>query len=265
MPISAELLEPFPNFRIAAHTARVSRNKSDVTPTNEEDAKLIENLIRWGHAVPLEGVNLRFHLCAPYRIMVHILRHRMSSPVASSARLGDVDLESFDFVPAISTVAQVIGARISALDVEDEIVRLAMELKSSQQAVLDKYADLNAYIREQEKSGIVGTKQRARIMELAAMALPQGAYVNAIISLNFSSFCNVCRKRLGVDAQPETRELVHAMVRSFLKWTRDFGLPCDRSAAKAMLDRRFDLSVPDKIQDWVMTSAQKIIRLEEGE
>jgi thymidylate synthase (FAD) len=76
------LLETLGDQYTPAEDARTSTGKGRLGP--EKDKALQERLIRDGHTSPLEGVVLKFEICAPLFVVRELDRHRTLDKLSES-------------------------------------------------------------------------------------------------------------------------------------------------------------------------------------
>lgn len=176
-----------PNENIIAESAAISYGTNLVDEYHVK--RLITNLIRKGHHVPLEFCVFQFKLTGISKACsAQIARHRMSSQVSSSRRYRE---QGISFVyPLLSNV-------------NDEIeAKQLYEIMSEQ--------NRNAILAYEHLRSRNVTKQDAR------RVIPVCSAVEKYISINARSLTNFLRLRLAPDAEWEIRRIAN-MILSIVK------------------------------------------------
>ena len=172
-----------PNENIIAESAAISYG-TDLTDDNHKK-RLIGNLIKRGHHVPLEFCVFQFKLTGISKACsAQIARHRMSSQVSSSRRYRE---QGISFVYPL----------LSNIDDELEVRRLYQIMSEQNRNAILAYEHLRS-------SGV--TKQDAR------RVIPVCSAVEKYISINARSLTNFFRLRLAADAEWEIRRLAVAVL-----------------------------------------------------
>lgn len=99
-----KLIDASGSDQLIARAARVSRDNQDKECTDEADAALINNLMRWEHTTPFEFATLTFEVKCPIFIARQWMRHRTFSYMERSGRYGATPLDyhvpiSVDWAP----------------------------------------------------------------------------------------------------------------------------------------------------------------------
>lgn len=176
-----------PNEFIVAESAAISYGTDLVDEYHKR--RLISNLIRKGHHVPLEFCVFQFRLTGISKsCSSQIARHRMSSQVSSSRRYRE---QGISFVYPL----------LSNIDNEVDVEQI-YEIMSAQ--------NRNAVLAYEYLRNHNVTKQDAR------RVIPVCSAVEKYISINARSLTNFLRLRLALDAEWEVRRIA-GMVLSIVK------------------------------------------------
>lgn len=90
-----KLIDASGSDQLIARAARVSRSNQDKDCTEEADAELISNLMRWQHTTPFEFATLTFEVKCPIFIARQWMRHRTFSYMERSGRYGATPLDHY--------------------------------------------------------------------------------------------------------------------------------------------------------------------------
>jgi thymidylate synthase (FAD) len=162
------------------NNARVSYDRSSQVWT-DNDAALLDNLLKWEHGTPFEAVVFRFKIKMPIFVAREIMRERICSWNEESSRFHKKANEYY---------------------APDD-----MTLEDSRNAYR-VYERRLAYYR-----GIGNNLKRSR--ELAALLLPLNVYTTVIWTVNARNLLHFMRIRNADDVRPETREYAKAIEEMF--------------------------------------------------
>lgn len=160
----------------------------DLTPEKiERIPKLLSMLAENSHGTPFEKSSIHFLVVTDIATHIQLLKHRISSANAESARYKELKDDKF-YVP---------------VDWPPEEKRLYIEHMESS---FKKYHHcLNRLI--------AGGMSRSRAKESARMYLPYGNQITADIMFNFRSFAHFLGLRNTEHAQLEIRQLAQSMLK----------------------------------------------------
>ena len=165
----------------------------------EEKRQRIPELIRrlWfdGHETPFEKVQLHFLVTCDIASHIHLLKHRISSLNAESARYKELKDDKY-YVPDDWT--NIIGT-------QDGIMTLWSEklIQSTERSILLYHEALN------ELTPILGRK---RAKETARYFLPYNTQITSDVMFNLRSFANFFRLRNSEHAQVEIQQIARQMM-----------------------------------------------------
>jgi len=165
----------------------------------EEKRQRIPELVRrlWfdGHETPFEKVQLHFFVTCDIASHIHLLKHRISSLNAESARYKELKDDKY-YVPEDWT--NIIGT-------QDGIMTLWSKklIQSTERSILLYHEALN------ELTPILGRK---RAKETARYFLPYNTQITSDVMFNLRSFANFFRLRNSEHAQVEIQQIARQMM-----------------------------------------------------
>ena len=165
----------------------------------EEKRQRIPELVRrlWfdGHETPFEKVQLHFLVTCDIASHIHLLKHRIGSLNAESARYKELKDDKY-YVPDDWT--NIIG-------IQDGIMTLWSEklTQSTERSILLYHEALN------ELTPILGRK---RAKETARYFLPYNTQITSDVMFNLRSFANFFRLRNSEHAQVEIQQIARQMM-----------------------------------------------------
>ena len=193
-PNKVELIGYYGTDETIALSAWTSTSR-DLT---EEKRQRIPELVRrlWfdGHETPFEKVQLHFLVTCDIASHIHLLKHRISSLNAESARYKELKDDKY-YVPDDWT--NIIGT-------QDGIMTLWSEklTQSTERSILLYHEALN------ELTPILGRK---RAKETARYFLPYNTQITSDVMFNLRSFANFYRLRNSEHAQVEIQQIARQM------------------------------------------------------
>ena len=165
----------------------------------EEKRQRIPELVRrlWfdGHETPFEKVQLHFLVTCDIASHIHLLKHRISSLNAESARYKELKDDKY-YIPKDWT--NIIGT-------QDGIMTLWSEklIQSTERSIVLYHEALN------ELTPILGRK---RAKETARYFLPYNTQITSDVMFNLRSFANFFRLRNSEHAQVEIQQIARQMM-----------------------------------------------------
>lgn len=176
-----------------AQAAWVSTDKGENRSLTAAIARA-RGCIKDGHGVPLEYVHYTFQIRAPLFVIVHLLRHRLTSPVQQSQR----------FTGGVSEV------EIFGWD-NDEVWRdfFKEDCEADFSLWEELLCDLGNLVATFEKLAPMLSK---RGVECVSRYLPYALMANFRWHMNLREFLHVIKLRTAPEAQKETRDVVNAML-----------------------------------------------------
>lgn len=165
----------------------------------EEKRQRIPELVRrlWfdGHETPFEKVQLHFLVTCDIASHIHLLKHRISSLNAESARYKELKDDKY-YVPDDWS---------NIISTQDGIMTLWSEklIQSTERSILLYHEALN------ELTPILGRK---RAKETARYFLPYNTQITSDVMFNLRSFANFYRLRNSEHAQVEIQQIARQMM-----------------------------------------------------
>lgn len=173
--------------------ARVSYGEG--TKTVREDAGLIDYLIRNKHTSPLEMVVFTFHIKIPLFVFAQLVRHRMASLNAQSARYSVMKDEFY--IPEEVRSQSETNKQGSGDYLEKSVNAFARGL--IERVSVDSYEDYEYLLAQ----GVA--------REQARMVLPQNLYTEVYWKQDLHNLLHLLKLRLDNHAQQEIREYASAI------------------------------------------------------
>ena len=206
------LVDSMGNDNSVVQAARVSYDAGVKTP--EQDAKLIDYLMRHQHTSPFEQVVMVFHLKLPLFVFAQMVRHRTARLNAQSARYTIMRDEFY-----LPTPDAVRGQGTGNKQVGDGLL--------SQHASLTA-ADIMVKASERAYETYEALLELGVCREQARMILPQNLYTQVIWQMDLHNLLKFIELRDHPHAQLEIRTYAKALLRaakliapvSVLAWER---------------------------------------------
>lgn len=165
----------------------------------EEKRQRIPELVRrlWfdGHETPFEKVQLHFLVTCDIASHIHLLKHRISSLNAESARYKELSDDKY-YVPEDWT--NIIGTQDGIMTFWSEKL-----IQSTERSILLYHEALN------KLTPILGRK---RAKETARYFLPYNTQITSDVMFNLRSFANFFRLRNSEHAQVEIQQIARQMM-----------------------------------------------------
>jgi thymidylate synthase (FAD) len=194
--------------------ARVSYGKG--TRKVNEDAGLINYLMRHRHTTPFEMCEIKFHVKLPIFVARQWIRHRTANVNEYSARYSILDREFY--LPHPSQLgAQSKSNRQGKGEVLEggEAARVLELLKSDSEQVYDHYVEM---LNENETGVATDEKKKGLARELARMNLTLNYYTQWYWKVDLQNFMHFLSLRADAHAQYEIRVYAEAMLDIFKRW-----------------------------------------------
>lgn len=194
--------------------ARVSYGKG--TKRVNEDAGLINYLMRHYHSTPFEMCEIKFHIKLPIFVARQWIRHRTANVNEYSARYSILDKEFY--IPAPENLAaQSISNRQGRGGVleGDEAARVLDILKEDSERSYRHYQEMlnldeAGNVQDETKSGLA--------RELARMNLPLNYYTQWYWKVDLHNLMHFLRLRADSHAQYEIRCFANVMINIMEQW-----------------------------------------------
>jgi thymidylate synthase (FAD) len=194
--------------------ARVSYGKG--TKKVNEDAGLINYLIRHRHTTPLEMCEIKFHIKLPIFIARQWIRHRTANVNEYSARYSILDREFY--IPAPEQLAAQSKKNKQGRDqtlTGSESKRVLEILKSDSEQVYDHYVEM---LNEDEVGNVLDEGRNGLARELARMNLTLNYYTQWYWKIDLHNLLHFLALRVDAHAQYEIRVYAQAMLDVVKRW-----------------------------------------------
>jgi thymidylate synthase (FAD) len=194
--------------------ARVSYGKG--TKKVNEDAGLINYLLRHRHSTPFEMCEIKFHVKLPMFVARQWIRHRTANVNEYSARYSILDREFY--MPAHDQLAsQSTSNRQGRGDLVEgaEAKRVLELLKKDSEQTYDHYVEM---LNEDEKGEKIKPESKGLARELARMNLTLNYYTQWYWKIDLQNFMHFLSLRADPHAQYEIRVYADAMIDVLKRW-----------------------------------------------
>jgi thymidylate synthase (FAD) len=194
--------------------ARVSYGKG--TKKVNEDAGLINYLIRHRHTTPLEMCEIKFHIKLPIFIARQWIRHRTANVNEYSARYSILDREFY--IPAPEQLAAQSKKNKQGRDetlTGSESARVLEILKNDSEMVYDHYVEM---LNEDEVGNTLDEGRNGLARELARMNLTLNYYTQWYWKIDLHNLLHFLALRVDSHAQYEIRVYAQAMLDVVKRW-----------------------------------------------
>jgi len=194
--------------------ARVSYGAG--TKKVNEDAGLINYLLRHRHTTPFEMCEIKFHIKLPIFIARQWIRHRTANVNEYSGRYSIMDKEFY--IPAPEHLAaQSQSNRQGRGDVLEgkEAARVLEILKADS---VNAYAHYEEMMNADEAGNIIDESKPGLARELARMNLPVNFYTQWYWKIDLHNFMHFLSLRADSHAQYEIRAYANVMLEMFKAW-----------------------------------------------
>jgi thymidylate synthase (FAD) len=199
---TVELLGYYGSDEIIACSAWTSTSRELTEEKRERIPKLIEQLWSNGHETPFEKSSIHFLVNCDIASHIHLLKHRLSSINAESARYKELKEDKF-YIPE------------DWKDIEsnfnpDENILGVME--DSWVNILKDYTELGNSLYHQCVKDLEQTLGRKRAKESARFFKTYNSQIQSDVMFNMRSFANFQKLRNSEHAQLEIREIAEQML-----------------------------------------------------
>lgn len=186
MKNTVEILGHYGSDRVIAQSAWTSTSR-DLSPEKEERIpKLIEMLWTEGHETPFEKANVHFLVTCDIASHIHLLKHRIASINAESARYKELKEDKF-YLP------------------EDWDEHWSESLR--------KFTTVSNTLYHRCLEELTPVLGRKRAKESARFFKTYNSQITADVQFNMRSFANFLKLRASEHAQVEIREIAWEMFR----------------------------------------------------
>lgn len=196
-------------------SARVSYGKG--TKKVNQDAGLINYLLRHRHTTPFEMCEIKFHIKLPFFIARQWIRHRTANVNEYSARYSILDKEFYIPSPehlAPQSPANHQGRSDQPLS-HDESQRVLQLLKDD---AIRSYSHYEEMLNLDPNGNILDPQKQGLARELARMNLPLNFYTQWYWKIDLHNLLHFLALRADSHAQYEIRVYAEAMLGLVEKW-----------------------------------------------
>lgn len=198
MKNKVELIGFYGSDEIIACSAWTSTSRTLTTEKKERIPKLINSLWMDGHETPFEKATVHFLVDTDIATHIHLLKHRISSMNAESARYKELKEDKF-YIPDDWKGIKTTSLPGSAEDMTwDKLLQIYTELGNTY---------YHACLKDLEP--ILGRK---RAKESARYFKTYNSQIQADVSFNLRSFANLQKLRNSSHAQKEVKEVSNEML-----------------------------------------------------
>jgi len=194
--------------------ARVSYGRG--TKKVNEDAGLINYLMRHRHTTPFEMCEIKFHIKLPIFIARQWIRHRTANVNEYSGRYSIMDKEFY--IPAPEQLASQSKSNRQGRGDVLEGEEAAQVLKILKEHSIKSYADYEKMMNCTEEGDVFDTSKPGLARELARMNLPVNFYTQWYWKVDLHNLMHFLSLRADSHAQYEIRVYAEAMLDILKAW-----------------------------------------------
>lgn len=199
---TVELIGWYGSDEIVACSAWTSTDR-ELTPEKKgRIPQLIKKLWEDGHETPFEKIQFHFLVNTDIATHIHLLKHRISSLNAESARYKELKEDKF-YLPE-----DWLGIDVSNFESKD----VSIISNKSWIEVLEKYTDVGNQLYHQCLKDLTPVLGRKRAKESARYFKTYNSQITADVMFNGRSFMNFQKLRNSEHAQKEVQELSQKML-----------------------------------------------------
>lgn len=182
----------------------------------QDDAGLINYLMRHRHTTPFEMCEIKYHVKLPIFVARQWIRHRTASVNEYSARYSILDREYYVPEPT-ALAAQSIANRQGRGDVLEgqEAARVLEILRTDAERCYDHYEEM---LNEDPRGARRDPGRQGLARELARMNLTLSAYTQWYWKIDLHNLLHFLSLRADAHAQHEIRVYAEAMLETVRRW-----------------------------------------------
>lgn len=195
-----ELIGHYGSDEIIACSAWTSTSRNLNEDKKARIGKLIESLWRDGHQTPFEKGVVHFLVNTDIASHIHLLKHRLSSLNAESARYKELKEDKY-YIPDDWKEIKYSGA-----DIDDQ--------DHTWFEILENYTQLGNFLYHEALKDLTPILGRKRAKESARFFKTYNSQIQADVMFNMRSFANFLKLRDSEHAQLEIRELAQKMAQA---------------------------------------------------
>lgn len=203
-----ELIGWYGGDEINACSAWTSTSRDLTTKKKERIPDLLKMLADNGHETPFEKSMVHFLVDTEIASHIHILKHRISSLNAESARYKELKEDKF-YIPKDWQNAKL----EEDLDIENWYGHFSALKGESWSNILEDYTKVGNELYHRALKDLTAAVGRKRAKESARFFKTYNSQIQADVMFNFRSFVNFQKLRNSEHAQLEIREIAAEMLR----------------------------------------------------
>jgi thymidylate synthase (FAD) len=206
MKNTVELLGYYGNDEVIACSAWTSTSRDLSDEKRARIPKLINMLWNDGHESPFEKGMIHFLVDTEIASHIHLLKHRMSSMNAESARYKELKEDKY-YIP--KDWCQTLALNAKKLNYFDNEIDIHHK---NWQDILEEYTRLGNDLYHRAIEDLSATLGRKRAKESARYFKTYNSQIQGDVSFNMRSFANFLKLRNSEHAQVEIREVAAEML-----------------------------------------------------
>ncbi len=208
MSNKVELIGWYGGDEINACSAWTSTSRDLTDEKKDRIPKLLKMLAENGHETPFEKSMVHFLVDTEIASHIHILKHRISSLNAESARYKELKEDKF-YIPEDWQNVKL----EEDLDIENWYGHFSALKGEAWSNILEDYTKVGNELYHRALKDLTATLGRKRAKESARFFKTYNSQIQADVMFNFRSFVNFQRLRNSEHAQLEIREIAAEMLR----------------------------------------------------
>lgn len=206
MKNTVELLGWYGSDEIIACSAWTSTSRELTEDKKLRIPKLINMLWSEGHETPFEKGNVHFLVDCDIASHIHLLKHRIASINAESARYKELKEDKY-YLPEDWKNIEVGGHYF-----ENDYIESHISTEHKWYNVLEDYTKLGNQLYHAALEDLTPILGRKRAKESARFFKTYNSQIQADVQFNMRSFANFLKLRLSEHAQVEIREIAQQML-----------------------------------------------------
>ena len=205
MKNTVEILGFYGSDRIIAQSAWTSTERDLTLNKIERIPKLISDLWTHGHETPFEKASVHFLVNCDIASHIHLLKHRVASINAESARYKELKEDKF-YLPEDWNGNNVDFTNFNAYD------DLTFKGIETWKQLLEFYTEMGNRMYHECLNQLTPTLGRKRAKESARFFKTYNSQIQADVQFNMRSFANFQKLRNSEHSQKEVREIAQQML-----------------------------------------------------
>ena len=199
---TVELIGWYGGDEAIACSAWTSTSRELTTEKRARIEQLIHQLWSDGHETPFEKGMVHFLVNCDIASHIHLLKHRIASINAESARYKELKDDKYYLPKDWSTVkANTLALRLKDPTCDDKVI------DSSWMEILERYTQIGNHLYHDCLADLTPILGRKRAKESARFFKTYNSQIQADVMFNIRSFANFLKLRTSQSAQVEIREI----------------------------------------------------------